>query len=188
MQLKLTKLGLDGVLVVTPERISDARGFFMETFRASTFSDLRIDAEFVQENQAFSQSAGTVRGLHFQKPPFAQAKLVTALRGSIFDVAVDLRPHSSTFGRWVGATLTETTANQMYIPRGFAHGYCSLQDATLVSYKCDAYYAPGSEGGVLFSDPLIGITWPVSVEQAILSDKDRALPLLSSIRTSLSAD
>jgi dTDP-4-dehydrorhamnose 3,5-epimerase len=167
--------------VLEPRRYIDERGYFSETFRAADFSSAGVDTNFIQDNQAMSARAGTVRGLHFQLTPHQQGKLVRVLRGSIFDVAVDLRRGSSTFGKWAGATLTAEGGEQLYLPRGFAHGYCTLEDDTEIAYKCDAYYAPGSEGGIHFADPDIGITWPVAADHALVSLKDRAQPRLSEL-------
>ena len=139
-----------------------------------------VEADFVQDNQAFSARRGTVRGLHFQTAPHPQAKLVRVLRGAIFDVAVDIRPGSPTFGRWAGAELTAEGGEQLFVPRGFAHGYCTLTDDTELFYKVDGLYAPQTEGGVLWNDPDLGIDWPITGE-AVLSDRDRTLPRLKDL-------
>jgi dTDP-4-dehydrorhamnose 3,5-epimerase len=178
---KIIPLSIRGVIVLEPRRYIDERGYFSETFRAADFSTAGVDTTFIQDNQAMSARAGTLRGLHFQFTPHQQGKLVRVLRGSIFDVAVDLRCGSSTFGKWAGATLTAEGGEQLYLPRGFAHGYCTLEDDTEIAYKCDAYYAPGSEGGIHFADPDIGIAWPVSEEYALVSAKDRAQPRLAEL-------
>jgi dTDP-4-dehydrorhamnose 3,5-epimerase len=177
MRFTATALAIPGVLLVTPRRLDDARGYFMETYRTSDFSDLGIPARFVQDNQAFSKLAGTIRGLHFQRPPHAQAKLVRALRGAAFDVIVDLRVGSPAYGKWVGVRLDPNGA-QVFLPRGCAHGYATLEPNTEIAYKCDAYYSAEADGGVNFADPAIGVEWPVAPRNAIVSDKDRALPLL----------
>ncbi len=177
MRFTVTELAIPGVLVVSPRRFDDARGHFMETYRANDFAEAGIGARFVQDNQALSTAAGTIRGLHFQRQPHAQAKLVRALRGAAFDVIVDLRVGSPAFGRWAGVTL-EPNGKQVFIPHGCAHGYATLQPDTEIAYKCDAYYAADAEGGINFADPDVGIEWPVAVRGAIVSDKDRALPLL----------
>jgi dTDP-4-dehydrorhamnose 3,5-epimerase len=179
--LKVRSLRIDGVMVLTPHRFGDERGHFFETYRASDFAVFGIDASFVQDNQAKSAYAGTIRGLHFQAPPDAQAKLVRVLKGSIFDVAVDLRRASPTYGRWVGAVLTAAGREQIYVPRGFAHGYCTLEADTEIAYKCDGYYAPEREGGVNFADPGLGIQWPIAPADAVVSDKDRRQPRLIEI-------
>ncbi len=185
MQFTVTPLAIPDVVLVTPQPFVDARGYFMVTHERDQFRQLGLP-DFVQDNQAGSRRAGTVRGLHFQRAPHEQAKLVRALRGAIFDVAVDLREGSPTFGRWVAATLTAVTAEQLFVPRGFAHGYCTLEDDTEVAYKCDALYAPSADAGIRFSDPDLAIAWPVAAEAAILSDRDRTLPLLRDAVPSLS--
>jgi dTDP-4-dehydrorhamnose 3,5-epimerase len=180
MRFTATELAIKGVLVIAPRRFDDARGHFMETYRANEFAGLGISATFVQDNQALSKAAGTIRGLHFQRPPYAQAKIVQALRGAAFDVVVDLRTGSRTYGKWVGVKL-EPDGLQVFIPRGCAHGYATLEPNTEIAYKCDAYYTADAEGGVNFADPAIGIAWPVDVRTAIVSDKDRGLPMLRDV-------
>jgi dTDP-4-dehydrorhamnose 3,5-epimerase len=176
MRFKSECLAIPEVILITPNRIADNRGYFMEAYRASDFAALGIDTAFVQENQAMSVDRGVVRGLHFQRPPKAQAKLVRVLAGAIFDVAVDLRKDSENYGRWVGARLSAKGGEQLFVPRGFAHGYCTLEPGTEVLYKCDAYYAADHEGGIHFCDPSLAIDWPVGADEAVLSDRDRALP------------
>jgi dTDP-4-dehydrorhamnose 3,5-epimerase len=182
MRFTTTELAIPGVLLIAPRRFADARGSFTETYRANEFAEIGIARAFVQDNLAVSASAGTVRGLHFQKPPHAQAKLVRVSRGAVYDVAVDVRAGSATYGRWVGVRL-QADGKQLFIPRGCAHGYCSLEPDTEIVYKCDAYYAAEAEGGIHFADPAIGIAWPVDPRKAIVSDKDRALPPLSALRS-----
>jgi len=181
MRFTATELAIHGLLLVKPQRIEDSRGYFMETYRARTFEDFGMPAVFVQDNEAFSAAAGTIRGLHYQAPPYAQAKLVRAVRGSVFEVAVDLRRGSPTFGRWAGVTLSADNGHQLFVPGGFAHGYCTLEPDTAIAYKCDRYHAAEADAGVLFSDPAIGIEWPVAPEDAIVSKKDRKLPLLEDV-------
>jgi len=166
-----------GVLLIKPDIYRDRRGCFMETFHDRRYRELGIDRKFVQDN--LSQSGrGSLRGLHYQiQQP--QAKLVQAISGEIFDVAVDIRPGSSTFGQWVGQRLTGDNSHQLYIPEGFAHGFCVLSDEAVFMYKCTDFYAPEDEGGILWSDPEIAIDWPVSAP--VLSEKDRSLPLLQDI-------
>jgi dTDP-4-dehydrorhamnose 3,5-epimerase len=164
------------VLLLTPRRFGDERGWFSETYSARSFGPVLGDVEFCQDNQAFSAARGTLRGLHFQSPPEPQAKLIRVLRGSIFDVAVDIRVGSPTYGRWVGETLTAERGEQLFVPRGFAHGYCTLEPHTEVAYKVDGYYAPDCDGGLAWNDPYLNITWPIPPAEAILSDKDRVLP------------
>jgi dTDP-4-dehydrorhamnose 3,5-epimerase len=174
----VTPLELDGVLLVVPRRFADRRGFVAEIYRADAFRSFGIEAAFVQDNQSFSAAAGTVRGLHFQAPPAPQAKLVRAIRGAVLDIAVDIRRGSPTYGCWCGATLTAAKGEQLFIPRGFAHGFCTLEPDTEIAYKIDGFYAPECEGGVIWNDPEIGIVWPVVPGQAILSERDLNLPRL----------
>lgn len=172
---------LPDVKIVTPKTFTDSRGWVSETFSEKHLASIGISDRFIQENQSVSLKAGTVRGLHFQKAPHAQSKLIRVLKGRIFDVAVDLRPSSPSFGRHVSVTLEEDNVSQLYIPKGFAHGFCTLTDNTVVLYKVDAFYAPTSEGGVLWNDPDLGIVWPVDPTKAILSEKDIVLPRLKDL-------
>ena len=172
MEVKTT--ALPGVLMLKPRRFADSRGYFVETYNQRILADAGVAAHFVQDNQSFSSKAGTIRGLHFQLPPAAQAKLVRALRGAIFDVAVDLRRGSPTFGRWIGATLTADGGEQLFIPRGFAHAFCTLEDDAEVAYKVDDFYAPKCDSGLIWNDPDLNIAWPVKAD-AILSEKDAKL-------------
>ena len=167
---------IPGVRVLVPRRLGDARGWFVETYSTRSFAHALGDTVFVQDNQAFSAAPGTLRGLHFQRPPPPQAKLVRVLRGAIFDVAVDLRAGSPTYGRWAGVTLTADGGEQLFIPRGFAHGYCTLAPDTEVAYKVDGFYAPDCDAGLAWNDPTLAIAWPLAPGEAILSDKDKALP------------
>ena len=176
----ITPLSLPEVLLITPKRHGDARGWFSETWSRRAMADAGVDADFVQDNQAFSARAGTVRGLHFQTAPHPQAKLVRVLRGAIFDVAVDIRPGSATFGQWVGAELTAERGEQIFVPRGFAHGYATLTDDCELAYTVDGLYAPETEGGVIWNDPDLAIDWRISGEP-ILSDKDKLLPRLKDL-------
>jgi dTDP-4-dehydrorhamnose 3,5-epimerase len=169
---------MPAVRLLTPRRHRDDRGWFSETFRAADFASEGISASFVQDNQALSHMRGTLRGLHFQAPPHAQAKLIRCLRGGVFDVVVDLRKGSPTYGKWVGAELTAANGRQLFVPAGFAHGYVTLEPETEVFYKASDYYAPESEGGLRFDDAEIGIEWPLPASELILSGKDRALPAL----------
>ena len=174
----ITPLALPEVLLITPKRHGDARGWFAETWSRRTLGEAGVTFDFVQDNQAYSARKGTVRGLHFQTAPHAQAKLIRALRGAIYDVAVDVRPGSATFGQWVGAELTAEGGEQLLVPRGFAHGYCTLTDDCELFYKVDGLYAPDCEGGILWNDPDLAIDWPVDPAEAITSDKDKVLPRL----------
>ena len=146
------RLSIADVIVVRVRKFADSRGHFLETFRKADFAEMGVDCEFVQDNQAFSAQTGTIRGLHFQVPPHAQAKLVRVLRGAVYDAAVDLRRGSPTYGKWCGARLTADGGEQIFVPRGFAHGYCTLEPDTVVAYKVDSYYAPQSEAGIIWSD------------------------------------
>lgn len=179
--VQIIELELPGVFLVTPKRFHDDRGFFTELYNAKALADAGIRDVFVQDNFSLSSKVGTVRGLHFQVPPYSQVKLVRVSRGRIFDVAVDLRPTSPTYKRYVSAELSAENGIQIYIPDGFAHGFCTLEPDTELVYKVSSHYAPGAEAGVLWSDPELGIAWPVSERDAILSEKDAKLPLLKDI-------
>lgn len=172
---------LNGVVVWTPRRFSDHRGFFSEVWNCKALSRGGLEYEFVQENQAFSIEPGTVRGLHFQYPPFAQAKLVRCGRGSFFDVAVDIRIGSPTFGEWVGQILSSENGKQMLVPEGFLHGCMTLEPNTEILYKCSNYYSPEHDAAVRFDDPEIGIDWPDINVAETLSPKDDSAPFLSAI-------
>ena len=173
-------LAIADVILVRVRKFADSRGHFLETFRKSDFAELGIRCDFVQDNQAFSAHAGTIRGLHFQVPPHAQAKLVRVLRGAVYDAAVDLRRGSQTYGKWCGARLSAEGGEQIFVPRGFAHGYCTLEPDTIVAYKVDAYYAPESEKGLIWNDSEIAIGWPVPASSVLVSEKDSKLPSLNS--------
>ena len=167
---------------IQPERHGDHRGFFVETYSRCKYSELGIDIEFVQDNHSLSREVGTLRGLHFQAPPHAQAKLVRCGRGAIFDVAVDIRRGSPTYGQWKGYELTAENGDQLYIPVGFAHGFVTLMPDSEIVYKCSDYYAPETEGAILWNDPDIGINWPTKADP-ILSDKDAVAPLFSDLES-----
>jgi dTDP-4-dehydrorhamnose 3,5-epimerase len=164
--------------LIVPKRHPDARGWFAETFNEARLRALGIDCLFVQDNQSYSQRAGTLRGLHFQAPPFAQAKLISVLRGRALDVAVDLRRGSPTFGRHVSAELSAETGRQLYIPAGFAHGVLTLENDVVLNYKVSGHYAAAHEGGIRWDDPDIDIAWPIAAGAITLSEKDQLLPLL----------
>ncbi|MCP4380692.1 MAG: dTDP-4-dehydrorhamnose 3,5-epimerase [Hyphomicrobiales bacterium] len=181
MTFEATRLSISDVMLIRSRRFTDARGYFAETYRRSYFDEIGVRADFVQDNQALSVRANTIRGLHFQNDPHAQAKLVRVLTGAILDVAVDLRSGSETYGQWVGAKLTADGGEQLFIPRGFAHGYCTLEAQTVIAYKCDNYYAAEAEGGVHHADRDIGIAWPPDVADPIVSEKDDRLPGLGEI-------
>lgn len=172
------ELEIPGVVLVTPQRFGDARGYFSETYSQPIYAANGIASDFLQDNESLSVTPGTVRGLHFQAPPFAQAKLVRVLRGAVYDVAVDIRKGSPTYGRAVGARLTGERGEQLFIPQGFAHAFCTLEPDTQVAYKVDARYSREHDGGILWNDPDLGIEWPVAEQEAVLSDKDRVHPRL----------
>ena len=176
----ITPLAIPEVLLITPRRHGDARGWFSETWSRKTLGEAGIHADFVQDNHAFSARKGTVRGLHFQTAPHPQANLLRVLRGAILDVAVDIRQGSPTFGQWVSAELTSERGEQLFVPRGFAHGYSTLTDDCELAYKVDGLYAPQTEGGVIWNDPDLGIDWRIDGE-AVLSDKDKILPRLKDL-------
>ena len=176
MQIEHTKL--PGVMIITPARHGDARGFFSESWSATRMADAGLHFEFVQDNHSLSEQAGTVRGLHFQAPPFAQTKLVRCGRGSLMDVAVDIRKGSPSFGQWVAVELSFENGKQLLVPRGFLHGFATLEANTEVIYKCDNGYAPECDGAVRFDDPDIGIDWSLGSNKVILSEKDMVAPLL----------
>ncbi|MEQ8897065.1 MAG: dTDP-4-dehydrorhamnose 3,5-epimerase [Roseovarius sp.] len=175
MQVETTKLG--GVLILTPQRHGDTRGFFSESWNRRRLEEAGISAEFVQDNHSLSAKAGTVRGLHFQAPPHAQAKLVRCGRGRLFDVAVDIRKGSPTFGQWMGVELSFENGKQLYLPEGFLHGFATREPDTEILYKCTDYFAPECDGAVRFDDPDLGIDWGIDTGAAVLSDKDAAAPL-----------
>ena len=170
-----------GIKLLKPVRHVDSRGFFSEVFREDVLREHGIDVHFVQDNHSLSVNKGVVRGLHFQIPPSAQAKLLRVTAGSIFDVAVDIRWGSTSFGRHFAGVLSADEWNQILIPEGFAHGYCTLEPDTEVIYKVSAYYSPEHDRGLLWNDPALGIAWPVSANEALVSDKDRTHPVLSEL-------
>lgn len=176
--MKVTKTALGGVLLLEPARFGDARGFFSESWNRKTLSDHGIDFDFVQDNHSMSAAVNTVRGLHFQSPPNAQDKLVRCGQGALFDVAVDIRKGSPTFGQWVGYELTAENGLQLLVPAGFLHGFATRAPNTEIIYKCTDYYAPECDGAVRFDDPDLGIDWGVTCD-AVLSDKDAKAPLMA---------
>jgi dTDP-4-dehydrorhamnose 3,5-epimerase len=179
--MELLKTDMPGVLVLRPARFEDARGFFSETFRHSWMEEAGLPVSWVQDNHSLSAAPGTVRGLHFQVPPRAQEKLVRVTRGSVLDVAVDLRRGSPTFGRHLAVTLSAANWEQLYVPKGFAHGFCTLQPDTEVLYKVSDYYSSEHDRGLLWSDPALGIDWPVAEEAALVSERDRRHPALAAL-------
>ncbi len=175
--MKIIETGLEGLIELEPKAFGDSRGYFFESFRKSLFQDLGLTSEFVQDNESFSVR-GTLRGLHFQKEPYAQGKLVRVLTGRVLDVAVDIRPESRTFGKHHSVILSAKEHNMMYIPPGFAHGFVALEDS-IFSYKCTQYYNADAETGILWNDPKLGIDW--NIQQPIMSEKDKVLPTFESL-------
>lgn len=182
--MDVTALSLSGIKLVTPKVLRDARGFFCETFNAHALLLAGIEATFVQDNHSFSPRQGVVRGLHFQAPPRAQSKLVRVTRGSIFDVVVDIRVGSPTYGRHVSVVLSAANWRQMWIPVGFAHGFCTLEPDTEVLYKVTDYYAPEYDRGLKWDDPALAIAWPVRAHEAMVSPKDARHPPLADLESS----
>ena len=174
--IEIQPLAIADVLLVKTSKLGDHRGFFSETYNKKAFAEQGIHLEFVQDNHSFSAQAGTVRGLHFQSPPFAQDKLVRVIRGRVLDVAVDLRRDSTTFGEHVAFEISADAWNQILVPAGFAHGFCTLEPDTEIFYKASNYYAPDHDFGLFWNDPALGIDWPILPEKAIVSEKDRRLP------------
>ncbi len=181
--MKITPLSIPGLLLIEPTRIGDHRGFFSETFRADLFEAAAGPVRFVQDNHSLSAARGTIRGLHYQKNPRAQGKLVRVVRGAIFDVAVDIRGGSPTYGRHEAVELSAENWRQLWIPAGFLHGFCTLTENAEVIYKVTDYYSREHDAGVRWNDPDIGIPWPVAEAEAQLSEKDRTAPLLREIGT-----
>lgn len=178
----IERTSLSGVIVITPVRFGDDRGFFSESYNALKLADQGIDVPFVQDNHSLSRVAGTVRGLHFQAPPHAQDKLMRCGRGSLFDVAVDIRRNSPTYGKWFGITLSFENGKQLLVPAGFAHGFVTLEADTEIIYKCSDYYARDAEGAIRWNDPDIEIDWG-DIQAPILSLRDAIAPTLANIET-----
>lgn len=177
--MNIRKASIEDILIIEPTLYGDERGYFFESFHAERFAkELNLTQTFVQDNESKSRY-GVVRGLHYQKEPYAQAKIVRVVSGAVWDVAVDIRRNSPTFGRYVAIELSAENKLQLYIPRGFAHGYAVLSDEAVFQYKCDAYYHPECEAGIAWDDPQLAIPWPIPVEQMILSTKDQCHPTLS---------
>ncbi len=175
LMLKFKKTKIEGVFLIEPKVIGDHRGFFLETYREEEFLAAGIDAKFVQDNHSFSPQKGVLRGLHFQRPPFSQAKLVRVVKGKLLDVVVDLRKDSPTFGQWESFELSEENFKMLFVPRGIAHGFCVLKDDTHFLYKVDDYYNAENESGIIWNDPALNIAW--MIENPILSEKDQKLPI-----------
>ncbi|CAH0121698.1 dTDP-4-dehydrorhamnose 3,5-epimerase [Paenibacillus sp. CECT 9249] len=174
--MQVTRTKLDGVFIVEPVVHGDSRGFFMETYNSIKFKEFKIDFPFVQDNHSLSAEPGVLRGLHYQLNPKAQTKLIRVIQGAIYDVAVDIRKNSPTFGQWVGVIISASNKRQLLVPQGFAHGFCTLVPNTEVIYKVDDYYSPEHDRGIAWNDPALGIDWPTS--NPILSAKDQTHPLL----------
>ena len=176
--MEVIKTAIDGVMIIEPKVFADSRGYFFESYNKQRFNEATgLDIDFVQDNQSKS-CYGVLRGLHFQKPPYAQSKLVRCVRGKVLDVAVDIRKSSPTFGKYVAVELTEDNHRQLFIPHGFAHGFVVLSEEAIFQYKCDNFYHKESEGAVAWNDPEINIDWTIPFEDVILSDKDKVNPLL----------
>lgn len=178
--MKITKTALDGVVIIEPQVFEDARGYFFESWNKAKMEEAGLNYDFIQDNQSKS-CYGTIRGIHFQKGEFSQAKLVRVLQGTVLDVAVDLRKNSKTFGQHVAVELSAENNRQLMIPRGFGHGFSVLTPTAVFAYKCDNVYNKASEAGIRFDDPALGIDWKVKPEEAVLSDKDKILPFLKDV-------
>lgn len=176
--MEVIQTAIPGVVIIEPRIFKDARGYFFESFSQREFSEKVADIQFVQDNESKS-SYGVMRGLHYQKPPYTQSKLVRVVKGAVLDVAVDVRRGSPTYGQHVAVELTEDNHRQFFIPKGFAHGFVVLSDEAVFQYKCDNFYAPQSEGGISILDESLGIDWRIPMDKAILSDKDKKHPKLA---------
>ena len=177
--INVTNTSLNGVYIIEPKTFGDNRGWFMESYSKRDLEAAGIHIDFVQDNRSYSAKKGIIRGLHFQRNPMAQAKLVTCLRGSILDVAVDLRKDSPTYKQWISVELSQENRKQILIPKGFAHGFVTLTDDVEIMYKCDEFYSPEHDGGIRYNDPSVGVEWGVS--DPILSEKDANAPFLKDI-------
>lgn len=178
--MNIIETNIEGVIIIEPRLFEDERGYFFESFNQKEFQEKVCKTTFIQDNESKS-SYGVIRGLHFQKPPFAQSKLVRVVKGSVLDVAVDIRKGSPTFGQHVAVELTEDNHRQFFIPRGFAHGCSVLSKEVIFQYKCDNFYAPQSEGAIAWDDPDLGIDWQISIDEILLSEKDKSHPKLAEI-------
>lgn len=185
--MEVIKTDIEGVVIIEPRVLKDARGYFFESFSQREFEEKVRKINFVQDNESMS-SYGVMRGLHFQRPPFVQSKLVRCVKGAVLDVAVDIRKGSSTYGQHVAVKLTEDNHRQFFIPRGFAHGFAVLSDVAVFQYKCDNYYAPQADGGISILDSELGIDWHIPLDNAILSEKDTLHPCLSNFDSPFSFD
>jgi dTDP-4-dehydrorhamnose 3,5-epimerase len=180
--MNVISTNIDGVVIIEPRVFEDARGYFFESFSQREFNEKVSPVDFVQDNESKS-SLGVIRGLHFQRPPYTQSKLVRCVKGAVLDVAVDIRKESPTYGRHVAVELTEDNHRQLFIPKGFAHGFAVLSDIAVFQYKCDEFYHPESEGGISLMDAGLAIDWRVPMDKAILSDKDKKHPLFKDFIT-----
>ena len=178
--MKIISLAIPDVKLIEPDVFGDNRGFFMETYRADQFKEAGIPTNFVQDNMSSSRK-GVLRGLHFQKDPYSQGKLVRVVRGEVFDVAVDLRKGSPCFGKWVGDFLSEENKRSLYVPNGFAHGFCVVSDEAVFHYKCTEFYHPEAEGGLRYDDPTVNVEWPKIDVPFLTSPKDEKAPFLENI-------
>jgi len=179
--MEVRHLGLDGLLEIRPAKIEDERGYFSEVYRQDVLQQHGCNASFVQDNQSLSIRSGTIRGIHFQSHPAAQGKLVRCLSGRIFDVAVDLRNGSATFGKWQSVTLSPEENNQLWVPVGFGHGFCTLEPDSTIAYRVTSYYSPENDKGLAWNDPELAIDWPEIADRRTLSTKDRQLPTLQEL-------
>ncbi|UUF14874.1 MULTISPECIES: dTDP-4-dehydrorhamnose 3,5-epimerase [Flavobacterium] len=175
--MKIEKTFIEGLLIVEPIILGDERGYFFESYSKTKFQDLGVEIDFIQDNQSFSRY-GTLRGLHYQNPPFAQTKLVRVLQGEIVDIVVDLRKGSLTYGKTFSVLLSAENKKQLLIPKGFAHGFSVISETASVMYKCDQIYNKASEGGIKFDDPSLNIDWVIDLNKAIISEKDQTLPFI----------
>lgn len=175
--MEIIQTSIEDLVILCPKIFEDERGYFMESFKESFFQNHYPDLKFIQDNESKS-SYGVLRGLHFQKPPFGQTKLVRVIQGEVLDVAVDLRTDSKTFGKYESVILSGDNKKQFLIPKGFAHGFVVLSDKAIFSYKVDNYYAPNYDSGIIYNDPKLGIDWMINSSELIISDKDKALPSL----------
>ncbi|MBI1910233.1 MAG: dTDP-4-dehydrorhamnose 3,5-epimerase [Deltaproteobacteria bacterium] len=180
--MKVVETAIPEVKIFVPKKFADHRGFFSETYNKKVFENWGVRLDFIQDNHSLSAEKGTIRGLHFQTPPFALDKLIRVIKGSIFDVAVDIRKNSPTFGKHVSMVLSADQGNQALIPIGFAHGFCTLEPSTEVIYKVTNYYSPTHDKGLLWNDPDLAIEWPVTGKEAVLSDKDKVHPRLRNLK------
>jgi len=181
--LNVERLAIPDVLLLKPKKFGDDRGFFSEVYNLDVFQAAGLKAPFVQDNHSRSAQQGVVRGLHYQRPPKAQGKLVRVVKGSVYDVAVDFRKGSPYFGQWVGATLSAENWTQIWVPPGFLHGFCTLEPETEVIYKVTDYYAPECDAGIYWNDPALGIDWPMDPAYAVLSGKDSTAPMFADVES-----